>query len=259
MDSEDLQDYDAAAKNLRSSVVLSPGLMFRAGTAGNRLTFVSSLRSTSEIQRRPASAIIGPNQHASSCVKAKAANRLTHISVPTSNDIRGTLFPSNPTPFIDSKVHVGIANMQPNLPRPKSAARDSSFEAAATVKFVDICRENDAAGLNPDNLTTPFTRCSRAQLKPALPRPGYVVAPAKMKIVVDLEKALADASACAQSSVNASEEDAEQARVRRSRAFLTVLKTVEHYMPKLETILSPIVSELEDFFGSCLFPATNLI
>jgi hypothetical protein len=241
MESDDFQDYDAAAKNVRSSVVISPTLPDRAGTPGNRLQFVASLRSTGDLQRRPASAILGPNQHASSCVKAKAAVRLTQISVPTSQDIRGSLFPPNPVPFIESKVHVGIANMQANMPRPKSAARDLSFESSSTVKFIDICRENDATGMNPDNLTTPFTRCSRAQLKPALPRPGYVVAPAKMKIVVDLEKALSEARASVQSSFDITEEAMEQTRVRRSRAFLGVLKNLEQCMPKLETVLSPIV------------------
>jgi hypothetical protein len=252
MDGDDWQEYDAAASTVRSSVVTSPTLAAR-GMTGMRQTFVASLRSTSASQRRPASAILGPNQHASSCVKAKEALRLSQVSVPTSQDIRSTIFPLSPAPFIESKVHVGIANLQPNFPRPKS--RDLSFEAASTVKFVDICRENDAASMNPDNLTTPFTRCSRAQLKPALPRAGYIIAPAKMKIVVELEKVLADACATGHSSFNLTEEAAEQTRVQRSRAFLGVLKTLEQSMPKLETILSPIVAELEEFFGICTIPS----
>jgi hypothetical protein len=267
MQSDDFQEYDAAAKKLRSSVLIPPSFNAHPGTAGNRTAFLSSLRPAGALQRRPSSAILGPNQHASSCVKAKAAIRLTQITVPTSQDIRGTMFPSSPAPFIDSKIHVGIANMQPNIARPVSAgkgfgasggsggsggsgARDDSFEAASTVKFVDICREHDAGDMNPDNMTTPFTRCSRTQLKPALPRPGYVIAPAKMKIVVDLEKAIDCARGRNQGSFNATEESIEKTKFHRVRAFLKVLKTLEQAMPKLETILSPVAAELEDFFGT---------
>jgi hypothetical protein len=257
MQSDDFRDYDAAANHVRSSIVTSPPLMTRPGTAGTRSAFVSSLRSASASQRRPSSAILGPGQHATSCVKAKATNRLTQITVPTSQDIRSTIFPSSPAPFIESKVHVGFANMQPNIARQQSAEQHGgpdgrSVEAASTVKFVDICRENNAADMNPDNLTTPFTRCSRAQLKPALPRPGYVIAPAKMKIVVELEKAIADARASDQSGFMYNEEAMEQRKMGRSIAFLRVLKKVEQSMPKLETVLSPIVAELQDFFGRIL-------
>ena len=266
MESDDFQEFDAAAKKLRSSVLIPPSLNARPGTAGNRAAFLSSLRPAGALQRRPSSAILGPNQHASSCVKAKAAIRLTQITVPTSQDIRSTMFPSSPAPFIASKIHVGIANMQPNIARPVSGgkgfggsvgsggsgARDDSFEAASTVKFVDICREHDAGDMNPDNMTTPFTRCSRTQLKPALPRPGYVIAPAKMKIVVDLEKAIDCARGHNQGSFNATEESIEKPKFLRVRAFLKVLKTLEQAMPKLETILSPVVAELEDFFGTFL-------
>ena len=250
MEHDDLQDFDAAAKSVHSSVLIQTATMTRPGTAVNRSSLVSSLRSTSASLRRPSSAILGPNQNAASCVKAKAAVRLTQITVPTSHDIRSIIFPSSPAPFIESKLHVGIANMQPNIQRPQSAARDESLEAiASTIKFVDLCRENDAAGMNPDNLTTPFTRCSRTQLKPALPRPGYVVAPAKMKIVVDLEKAIAVACTSGQGSLHSTEEQLDETKLDRSRAFLKVLKTLEGSMPKLETVLSPIAAELEDFFG----------
>jgi hypothetical protein len=255
MEGEDFQDYDAAANNVRSSVLISPTLTAQPGSAGKRSKLVSSLRSTSELQRRPSSAMLLPSQHASFCVKAKAAVRLTQITVPTSQDIRSTIFPSSPAPYIDSQVHVGIANMRPNMPRPKSATRDESFEAASTVKFIDICREHEAADLNPDNMTTPFTRCSRAQLKPALPRPGYVVAPAKMKIVVDLEKEIDHARTSDQGSFNATEDSIEKRKILRVRAFLKVLKSLEQSMPKLETVLSPVVAELEDFFGA--FPKSN--
>ena len=85
---------------------------------------------------------------------------------------------------------------------------------------------------------------------PALPRPGYVIAPAKMKIVVDLEKAVADACVSDQSGLIFNEEAIENRKIRRSVAFLKVLKTLERSMPKLETVLSPIVAELEEFFGT---------
>jgi len=256
MESDDLQDFDAAAKSVHSSVLISPATMTRPGTAVDRSSFVTNLRSTSASQRRPSSAILGANQHAATCVKVKAALRLTQITVPTSRDIRTTIFPSSPAPFIESKLHVGIANMQPNIPRPQSAMHDESLEAASTVKFVDLCRENDAAGMNPDNLTTPFSRCSRTQLKPALPRPGYVIAPAKMKIVVDLEKAIAVACTSGQGSLQSTEEQLDETKLNRSRAFLKVLKTLEECMPKLETVLSPIAAELEDFFGTCPYCST---
>ncbi len=258
MEHDDLQDFDAAAKSVHSSVLIQTATMTRPGTAVNRSGLVSSLRSTSASLRRPSSAILGPNQNAASCVKAKAAVRLTQITVPTSHDIRSTIFPSSPAPFIESKLHVGIANMQPNIQRPHSAARDESLETiASTIKFVDLCRENDAAGMNPDNLTTPFTRCSRTQLKPALPRPGYVVAPAKMKIVVDLEKAIAVACTSGQGCLHSTEEQLDETKLDRSRAFLKVLKTLEGSMPKLETVLSPIAAELEDFFGRSPTPCST--
>jgi hypothetical protein len=249
MEGEDFQHYNTAAHNVRMSTLISPTLIAHPGTAVSWSNAVSSVRSTSAKQRRPSSAILVPNQHASFCVKAKATVRLTQITVPTSQEIRSKMLPSSPAPCADSKVYVGISNMKPNIARPKSAARDESFEAASTIKFVDICREHDAADMNPDNMTTPFTRCSREHLKPALPRPGYVVAPAKMKIVVDLEKAIHHARESDQGIFNASEESIESRKFVRIGAILKVLKTLEQSMPKLETILSPVVEELEDFFG----------
>jgi hypothetical protein len=251
MEGDDFQDYDAATRNVHSSVLISPALTAHPGTSRKRSNLASSLLSSTALQRRPSSAILVPNQHASFCVKAKAAIRLTQITVPTSQEIRSTIFPSSPAPCIDSKVHVGFANLKPNIPRPKSVARDESLEAASTVKFIDICREHDAADINPDNMTTPFTRCSRAQLKPALPRPGYVVAPAKMKIVLDLEKAIEHARASDQGFFDPNEDSIEKRKFLRVRSFFKVLKTLEQSMPKLETILSPVVLELEDFFGTC--------